>query len=91
MMAVTSYGVSAMLGKKNGGATVLRREIMHCRNSVMLLRRKSLSRRHLETFAKCTLLKSFLTTVYAVFSRSFVANEQFEEVVRVTNGNALAH
>jgi hypothetical protein len=29
--------------------------------------------------------------VYAVFSRSFVANEQFEEVVRVTNGNALAH
>jgi hypothetical protein len=90
-MAVTSYGVRAMLGKKNGEATMLRREIMHCRNSVMLIRGKSLSRRHSETFAKCTLLKSLLTAVYAVFSRSFVANERLEEVVRVTNGNVLAH
>lgn len=80
-----------MLGEKNGEATVLRREIKHCRNGVTLLRRKSLNRRHIEAVATCTKLKSLLTNVYAVFSRLFVKKEQLEEVVRITNGDALAH
>jgi hypothetical protein len=84
LFAVTSYGASLVLGKKNGEATALRRKIKHWRNSVSFVRRKSLNRRHSEAVARMYDIETLVGTVYAVFNRSFVKKEQPSEVVKIT-------
>ena len=91
MVMFTSDGASVMLGKNNGVAAILRRDIQHLSEQHCVAHREDLEID--DAWKHVSLMKdieTLLNTVYSMFSRSSVKQNKFEELAKITECDALA-
>lgn len=91
MVMFTSDGASVMLGKNNGVAAILRREIHHLCEQHCVAHREDLAVE--DAWKQASLLhdiETLLRTVYTMFSRSSVENEKFLELANAAESDAVA-
>ena len=91
MVMITSDGASVMLGKNNGVAAVLRRDIKHLSEQHCVAHREDLGID--DACKKVSIMgdiETLLRTVYSMFSRSSVKKVNFEELAEVTDRDVVA-
>ena len=91
MTMFTSDGASVMLGKNNGVAAILRREVAHLSEQHCVAHREDLGID--DAWKHVSLMKdieALLRTVYTMFSRSSVKQNKFEELAKVAECDSVA-
>ena len=85
MVMFTSDGASVMLGKNNGVAAILKREIPHLYEQYCVAHREDLAVEDAwKELSFMQDIETLLRTVYTMFSRSSVKNEKFRELANVS-------
>ena len=87
----TSDGASVMLGKNNGVAAILKREIPHLYEQHCVAHREDLAVE--DAWKELSLMQdieTLLRTVYTMFSRSSVKNKKFRELANVSESDIVA-
>jgi len=91
MVMFTSDGASVMLGKNNGVAAILKREIPHLYEQHCVAHREDLAIEDAwKELSFMQDIETLLRIVYTMFSRSSVKNEKFRELVNVSESDVVA-
>uniref|UniRef100_A0A8C5P6F9 Uncharacterized protein n=1 Tax=Leptobrachium leishanense TaxID=445787 RepID=A0A8C5P6F9_9ANUR len=91
MVMFTSDGASVMLGKQNGVAAQLRREVPHVLEQHCVAHREDLGID--DAWKNVSLMKdieTLLRTVYTLFSKSTVKRQELAELAKVTESDVIA-
>ena len=91
MVMLASDSASVMLGKNNGVAAILKREIPHLYEQHCVAQREELAVE--DAWKELSLMQdieTLLRTVYTMFSRSSVKNEKFRKLANVLESDVVA-
>ena len=91
MVMFTSDGASVMLGKNNGVAAILKREIPHLCEQHCVAHREDLAVEGAwKELSLMQDIETLLRTVYTMFSRSTVKTEKFRELADISESDVVA-
>lgn len=91
MVMITSDGASVMLGKKNGVAAILKKELHHLCEQHCVAHREDLGLD--DAWSKVSVIReveTLLRTVYTMFSRSAIKKGKFQELAEISERDVVS-